>query len=44
MGAGSATGTLLLARKADGSNRLPGEVDVDTVGLTAEEKRQLLGS
>ena len=44
MGAGSATGTLMLARKADGPALLPDGLDVDEVGLTAEEKRQLLGS
>jgi len=44
MGAGSATGTLVLARKADDPAGLRDGSDVDDVGLTAEEKRQLLGS
>lgn len=44
MGAGSATGTLMLARKADGPDHLSDGLAVDEVGLTAEEKRQLLGS
>ena len=43
MGAGFAAGTLALARKADDRELLDAGADVADVGLTKEEKRELLG-
>ena len=42
LGAGSAAGTLVLARRADDSALLEHGVDVADIGLTTEEKRELL--
>ncbi|HKK92544.1 MAG TPA: hypothetical protein VJ925_03885 [Longimicrobiales bacterium] len=42
-GALSASGTLALARRADGSSEIEPGVDVDDIGLSAEEERELLG-
>ena len=42
-GAACAAGTLALARKADDRRSLESGIDVDAVGLTPEEKRELLG-
>jgi hypothetical protein len=42
-GAGCAAGVLALARKAGAETRLDAGEDVDAVGLTAEERRELLG-
>ncbi len=44
LGAGSAAGTLALARKADDGERLDAGADVAEVGLTKEERRELLGT
>ncbi len=43
LGAGSAAGSLALARKADDRELLDAGADVAEVGLTKEEKRELLG-
>jgi len=43
LGAGSAAGSLALARRADDSELLDAGADVAEVGLTKEETRQLLG-
>ena len=42
-GAACAAGTLAVARMAEDGSSLPAAADVDDVGLTAEEKRELLG-
>ena len=42
LGAGSAAGSLALARRADDRELLEHGADVADIGLTAEEKRQLL--
>lgn len=42
-GAGCAAGALALARRAEASGRLEGGVEVDEVGLTERERRELLG-
>ncbi len=42
MGAGSAAGSLALARRADDREVLDAGADVADIGLTAEEKRELL--
>lgn len=42
-GAGCAAGALALARRAEAVGRLESGVDVDEVGLTQEERRELLG-
>ena len=42
LGAGSAVGTLVLARKADDGVLLPGDPDAPAVAPTADKKRQLL--
>lgn len=44
IGAGSAAGTLALARKADDQELLQSAEEVADVGLTPEEERRLLGS
>ena len=44
MGGGFSAGTLALARKAEGRELLEAGADVAEVGLTEEEKRELLGS
>jgi len=44
MGAGFAAGTLALARKAEDRELLEAGADVAEVGLTQEEKRELLGT
>jgi len=43
MGAGSAAGSLALARRADDRELLDAGAEVAEVGLTKEEKRELLG-
>jgi hypothetical protein len=43
LGAGSAAGSLALARRADDSELLDAGADVAEVGLTKEETRRLLG-
>ena len=43
MGAGSAAGSLALARRADDRDLLDVGADVDDIGLSKEEKRELLG-
>ena len=43
LGAGSAAGSLALARRADDRGLLDAGADVAEVGLTKEEKRELLG-
>ncbi len=43
LGAGSAAGSLALARKADDRELLDAGADVADVGLTKEEKHELLG-
>jgi hypothetical protein len=43
-GAAAAAGTLLLARRADEPDLLDGTLDVDQVGLSEQEKRDLLRS
>jgi hypothetical protein len=42
MGAGSAAGALALARRADDRELLERGADVADIGLTKEEKRELL--
>ena len=42
MGAGSAAGSLALARRADDRELLDAGADVADIGLTEEEKRELL--
>ena len=42
MGAGSAAGSLALARRADDRELLDAGADNDDIGLTEEEKRELL--
>jgi hypothetical protein len=42
MGAGSAAGSLALARRADDRELLEHSADVADIGLTEEEKRELL--
>ncbi len=42
MGAGSAAGSLALARRADDRELLEHGADVADIGLTEEEKRELL--
>ena len=42
MGSGSATGSLALARKGDDRDLLDAGANVDDIGLTEEEKRELL--
>ncbi len=44
MGAGFSAGTLALARKAEDRELLEAGADVAEVGLTKEEKRELLGT
>ncbi len=44
MGAGSAAGSLALARRADDRELLEHSEDVADIGLTEEEKRKLLGA
>lgn len=44
LGAGSASGTLLLARKAERRALLEAGADVDALGLTESEAKELLGS
>ena len=44
LGAGSAAGSLALARMADDRELLDGGADVVEVGLTKEEKHELLGT
>ena len=43
LGAGSAAGSLALARSADDRELLDAGADVADIGLTKEEKRELLG-
>ena len=43
IGAGSAAGSLALARRADDRDSLQADADVADIGLTKEEKRALLG-
>ena len=43
LGAGSAAGTLALARRAEDRQLLHAGADVADIGLTTEEKRELLG-
>lgn len=42
-GALSASGTLALARMADSPGEIAAEEDLDAIGLSAEEERELLG-
>ena len=42
LGAGSSAGSLALARRADDRELLDAGGDVDDIGLTEEEKRELL--
>ena len=42
LGAGSASGSLALARRADDRELLDAGADFDDIGLTEEEKRELL--
>ena len=44
LGAGSAAGSLALARRADDRELLDAGADVADIGLTEEEKRELLGT
>ena len=43
LGAGSAAGSLVLARRGDDRELREAGADVEDVGLTKEEKRELLG-
>ena len=43
LGAGSAAGSLALARKADDGELLEAGEEVADIGLTKDEKRELLG-
>ncbi len=44
LGAGSAAGSLVLARRADDRELLEDGEDVADIGLTEEETRELLGT
>ena len=43
-GTGSAAGSLVLARRGDDRELLSASADVENIGLTKEEKRELLGT
>ena len=44
LGAGSAAGSLVLARRGDDRELLSASADVENIGLTKEEKHELLGT
>ncbi len=44
LGAGSAAGSLALARRADDKELLEADAGVADIGLTEAEKRELLGT
>ena len=44
LGAGSAAGSLVLARRGDDGELLSASADVENIGLSKEEKRELLGT